>query len=101
MMDDIDEMETLLAQQLEQARRGRFADLDELAERTDALVAHLAGTGGVRSPALVARRPHLEGLYRELCLVLAAQRQETAGALHAIRRGRKMISAYRMRGFGR
>jgi hypothetical protein len=97
----IDELQGLLGRQLELVRRDRLADLDELTVRTDALIAQMAGTDVMHSPAFLARRPLLEGLYRELCLTLAAQRQENAGALRAIRRGRKMVRAYRTRSFGR
>lgn len=97
----VDKLQELLGRQLELARRGRLAELDELTERTGALIAQMAGTDVLRSPAFRAHRPLLERLYRELCLTLAAQQQETAGALRAIRRGRKMVRAYRTRSFER
>jgi hypothetical protein len=91
----IDELQRLLVRQLELARGGSFAGLDELCEQADAVVARIAEAGLMDSPALLVRKTLLAGLYRELYTVLAAQRQETVTTLHMVRRGKRMIAAYR------
>jgi hypothetical protein len=97
----LDELQRLLEQQVRLLRRGSIMGLEELSERTDALVAQVAGTKLTRSSAFMARKPRLERLYRELSLTLAAQQREVGNALHTIRRGKKTVRAYRMGGSGR
>ena len=89
-----DELQQLLERQLDLARGGSFADLHRLAERIDTVVSRITETGMMDSPALRSRMPALEGLYRELCTALAAQRQEVSTSLHAVRRGKQMLRTY-------
>jgi hypothetical protein len=91
----IDELQRLLERQLELARGGSHADLEELGERANALVAQMAEARLIHSPAFDGRKPLLDKLYKELYLTLAAQQQETSSDLRAIRSGKRMIAAYR------
>ncbi len=90
-----DELQQLLERQLDLARGGRLAGVEKLGERVDTVVARITEAGMLDSPPLRSRMPVLEGLYRELCTVLAAQQQETSNTLRAIRRGKRMVAAYR------
>jgi len=85
----------LLQTQLALVRQGRLAAAVGLFEETDQCVRHLARTRGLDASGATEQWQDVERLYRELSLVLAAQRTEVSAALDAAQRGRTLLKAYR------
>jgi len=90
----VDELQQLLERQLDLARGGSLASLQQLSERVDTVVSRITEAGMMDSPPLRSRMPVLEGLYRELCTVLVAQQQETSRTLRAVRQGKRLLRTY-------
>lgn len=91
----LDSLQTLLEQQIELARTGNASRLEQLTKQADSLVRTIAEAGVLESDELRDRRERLRKLYRDLCLIVTAQRAETGEKLSQIRKGRKTIKAYR------
>ena len=90
----VDRLHGLLARQLELIRQGNVVAAEALREQTDPLVRVIADSDAFRGADGEDRRRLLEQLYRELCLMLTAQRKETSNSLHAVRRCKRMLRAY-------
>jgi hypothetical protein len=87
------ELEELLADQLARAREGRPDGVAGLAERIDELLA-IAGSAG--ADARLAERARRVGrLYDQLCLALAARKQQLGDRLARLRLGKNVLKAYR------
>ena len=89
----VDRLHGLLARQLELIRQGDVVAAEALCEQTDPLVRVIADSDTLGGADGEDRRRLLE-LYRELCLMLTAQREETSNALQAVHRGRRMLRTY-------
>lgn len=90
----LDRLHGLLARQLELIRQGNVIAAETLCEQTDPLVRAIAASDAPRGADGEDRRRSLEQLYRELCLTLTAQREETSSSLKAVRRGKRMLRTY-------
>lgn len=90
----VDRLHGLLARQLELIRQGNVVAAEALCEQTDPLVRVIADSDTLGGADGEDRRRLLEQLYRELCLMLTAQRKETSNALQAVRRGKRMLRTY-------
>jgi Zn-dependent M32 family carboxypeptidase len=89
-----DRLQRLLEQQLEQVHQGSVRAAERSCQQINECVRMLAETHVLDLPAFKDRRGRLERLYRELCLSLAAQREEASNSLNAIRRGKKILKTY-------
>ena len=93
----LDRLQSLLQAQLDLVRQGRLEAAEDLCARTQEYVRIIANT-----PKTALRDAdswqQMEGLYRELCLALTAQRTETASALNTVRRGRRLLKTYSRKG---
>jgi len=103
----IDRLQGLLQQQLELVHRGNLASAVELFDQTDRCVQEIVGAGGenpARSGSPAGSQPStadsarqwqgVEQLYRELSLVLTAQRTEVTAALEALQQSKKVLNTY-------
>jgi hypothetical protein len=90
----LDQLHALLEEQLELAQQGRLVEAETLCEQTDRLVATVAAAGLLAGPDGEDRRQRLLVLYRQICLTLAAQRDEVSHSLRAIHRGRRLRKTY-------
>jgi len=90
----VDELQQLLERQLDLARGGSLARLQQLSERVDTVVSRITEAGMMDSPPLRSRMPVLEVLYRELCIILVAQQRETSRTLRAVRQGKRLLRTY-------
>lgn len=90
----VDRLHGLLARQLELIRQGNVVAAEALCEQTDPLVRVIADADAFRGAEGEDRRRLVEQLYRELCLMLTAQRKETSDSLQAVRRGKRMLRTY-------
>lgn len=103
----LDRLQGLLEQQLVLVHQGRLDAATELCDQTDQCVRGITdartgdptcGTSRLSPPSegsnSAGRWRHVEQLYRDLCLALAAEQAETSAALNAIRRGKRMLKIY-------
>lgn len=91
----LDELQSLLEEQVEQARGGRLSKVETLSERAGAIVEEIARAGILEAAEFKGRRERLAELYRDLRLTLAGQKDEVGRQLEKVRKGRKTIGAYR------
>lgn len=91
----IDELEALLRQQLELARRGNITEVEAFAEKTGELVERLSQSKFLAGPLFEERRKGLQELYGQMCLALSAQMDDVSQALGRIRKGKKTVMLYR------
>jgi hypothetical protein len=90
----LDRLRRLLERQLELVHRGRLAAAQELFEQTAPCVQTIVDTQTLDSCGWEGRRENVRWLYRQLCLALTTQREETAAALNAVRRGKRLLKTY-------
>lgn len=84
----------LLQRQLELVHQGRLAAVVDLFEETDRCVREFAGSPGAIAQRSTPQWQRLELLYQELSLALTSKRTEVLAALHAVRRGKQVLSVY-------
>ncbi len=89
------ELENLLERQIELARRGSFTGLHQLAGRCEPLVAKIMAAGLLEKPDHKVQRERLAKLYRDLQLMLSAQKNAVAEQLKSIRKGKRTLATYR------
>ena len=90
----LEQLRVLLERQLALVHQGGLTAAEELSERADQLVREVADTRILDAPQHRELRHALEQLYRELCMALTVQRQETFDARCSIRRGRRLLRTY-------
>jgi hypothetical protein len=90
----LDGLQDLLEQQLEALQQGSLAAALSLGEQADQCVQRLVEAQVLQTPHAADQWQRLQRLYGQLRLALAAQREETFAALHAVRRGKKMLRTY-------
>lgn len=90
----LEQLHVLLERQLELVHQGGLTAAEQLSERADQLVREVAAARILDAPQHRERRHALEQLYRELCMTLTVQRQETFDARCSIQRGRRMLRTY-------
>jgi hypothetical protein len=89
-----DYLEHLLTRQRD--RLGAY-DIDgacAVADETAALADELTRRGILNEPEFVEQRQRLQQQYREICMIIADQREEVAGKLLQIRKGLKALGGY-------
>jgi len=93
----LDELQGLLEQQLELTHQGNSAGekIESLCIRADCLVKEITQAGILDRPEYQTQKKKLKKSYEALHLALTAQKADTAEKLSHIRRGRKIVEAYR------
>ncbi len=93
----LDELQSLLEEQIKLARQGNPASkrIEVLSMQADCLVGKIAQSGILESAEFRNRREHLKKLYDTLCLAITAQKADTSAKLNQIRTGKKTIRIYR------
>ncbi len=89
------DLENLLEKQIELARRGDYARLERTARQADAATEKIADAGLLAMPDFEVRRMRLKELYQRLGLLLADKSADVSAVLGNIRKGKKVITAYR------
>jgi hypothetical protein len=85
----------LLERQIELARHGDFAGLEQLAGQCEPLVARISASGLLENPMYKAERERLAKFYRDIQMAISMQKDITGEQLKSIGKGRKTIAAYR------
>ncbi len=88
-------LESLLEKQIALARGNNLSAVEALTERVSSVAAEIAGSGVCQRGEFAGRRRRLKDLNDKLCLIIAAEKARTGEQLKQIRKGRKMLRAYR------
>ena len=93
----LDELQSLLEEQIKLAQRGNPASgrIEVLSKQADSLVGRIVQSGIFESAEFKNRREHWKKLYDTLRLAITAQKADTSAKLNQIRRGKKTIATYR------
>ncbi|HOK65216.1 MAG TPA: hypothetical protein PK054_04530 [Anaerohalosphaeraceae bacterium] len=84
----------LLERQLEKLRKYDLDGAVRLAEESQPISAQIARQKILERPCYAGQKKKIQGLYQDICLVIAAERQEVAEKLRQIREGLKALGAY-------
>jgi hypothetical protein len=87
-------VEELLTRQIGRLKQYDLDGAMRLAQETQPFTDKLSQGRELNRPGLEAQRDRVQGLYKELCLVIASQRQEVADKLGQIRTGLKTLGTY-------
>ncbi len=91
----LDDLQGLLEEQMEMARRGNVRRVEALAEQADSIVATIVQTTVLQQPEFDDRREHLTKLYKKLELILATGKDAVSRQLRRVGSGRRTLQAYR------
>ncbi len=91
----VDELEELLREQLDLARKGSISEVEILAGKAHKLVERVSESKFFAEPQFEERHKGLEQLYGQICLALSAQMDDVSQALARIYKGKKTITSYR------
>ncbi len=84
----------LLERQLERLRKYDLDGAVGLAEESQKVSGQVAKLGLLERPQYSREKEHIQGLYQDLCLVIAAERQEVGDKLKQIRDGIRALASY-------
>lgn len=87
-------VEELLTRQIGRLKQYDLDGAMRLAQETQPFADKLSQGRELNRPGLEAQKNRVQGLYKELCLVIASQRQEVADKLGQIRTGLKTLGTY-------
>ena len=91
----LDELEKLLARQIELARKSNYRAVETLAEQVGTLAEEITAAKEFERDEFIEHRERLAKLYSELILIVAAQKDKLGTQLSMVRSGRKTLEAYR------
>lgn len=84
----------LLERQLEKLRKYDLDGAVQLAEESKKVSGQVAGLGLLDRPQYSREKQRIQGLYQDLCLVIASERQEVGDKLKQIREGIRVLASY-------
>lgn len=87
-------VEELLTRQIGRIKQYDLDGAMRLAQEAQPYTDQLSQGRELNRPGLEAQKNRVQGLYKELCLVIASQRQEVADKLGQIRTGLKTLGTY-------
>ena len=91
----LDKLQILLQEQIRLVRQGNISSIEKRAGQAGCLMEKITESGILELPEFKNYREKLQRSYRNLCLALAAQKSEIAEELSQIRKGKKIMGAYR------
>jgi len=91
----LNELESLLVEQLCQAQSGRLDDLAASVQRAGELADRIGAACGPQDGRRGEQIERVRSLHKQLCLTLAGRKQELADKLTKMRRGKSMLRVYR------
>ena len=91
----LNRLQSLLERQIELVRRGDFRTSELLTEQSDLVVDELLRTKAFEQTQLEEQRERLAKSYRELTLMVAAEKDHLGKQLQQISQGRKTLKLYR------
>ena len=87
-------LEYLLSRQAERLRRYDLDGALSLAEESATIAEKVTGGGILNLKGSEQLKKRIEQLYKEICLMIASQRQEVSGKLEQIRTGLRALGTY-------
>lgn len=87
-------LEELLSLQIHKLKQYDLDGAMAMADQSQEISTMVTNRKILEMPGLEQKRSHIEGLYKELCLILASQRQEVGDKLGQIRNGLKTLNTY-------
>ena len=87
-------LEELLSLQIHKLKQYDLDGAMKMADQSQEISSMVTTQKLLDMPGLEERRSRIEGLYKELCLILASQRQEVGDKLTQIRTGLKTLGKY-------
>ena len=93
----LDELQSLLAKQLQLARQGNSTNeqFGVLAGKASSLVKEIERTGILDRAEFQYRRENLRKRYENLCLIVAAEKANVGRDISQIQKGRRILGTYR------
>ncbi len=93
----LDELQSLLEEQIKLARQGNPASgrIEVLSKQADSLTGKIVQSGILESNEFENRRRALKKLYETLRLAITAQKADVSEKLNQIRKGKKTVQTYR------
>lgn len=89
-----DFLENMLMRQADKLRKYDLDGASVIAEETTVIAEELNRLGVLNRPEFADRKRRLEQMYRDICLIIADQRQEVSDKMTQIRQGLKAVSGY-------
>ena len=89
-----DFLENMLMRQADKLRKYDLDGATLIAEETTVIADELKRLGVLERPEFADRKHRLEQIYKEICLIIADQRQEVSDKMSQIRRGIKAVGGY-------
>ena len=90
----IDYLEDLLTRQIAKLKQYDIDGAMRLAEESETISQEVTRSTVLQRPDFENQSHRIQGLYRELCLQIASQRQEVSDKLEQIRTGMRTLGAY-------
>jgi len=87
-------LEDLLTRQIARLQQYDIDGAMQLAEESERISEMVSRSAVLQRPGLADQSRRIEGLYKQLCLQIAAQRQEVSDKLDQIRTGMRTLGAY-------
>ncbi len=91
----LEELQKSLRRQAELARLGKVAEVEALALQTRGIIEEIGSAGLFRLAQYRQQLDVVQGLYRDLRLILGNQMDEIRRELSRIRKGRQAVGVYR------
>ncbi len=91
----VNELEELLREQLELARKGNITEVEAFAEKSGRLAERLSGSEFFGGSLFEKRRKSLQELYGQVCLALSAQMDDVSQSLGRVCKAKKAVTLYR------
>ncbi len=87
-------LEDLMSRQIQKLQQYDLDAAMRIAEESQSLSEKIMQASVLLRPGFEEQRERIQGLYKELCLVIASQRQEVSDKLGQIRTGLRTLEAY-------
>ena len=91
----LDELQSLLEEQIESARRSNLRRVEALAEQAESVIGKIGKTEMFEQPEFDGRREYLVNLYKKLELMLAAGKASVGRQLRQVGNVKKTLKIYR------
>ena len=90
----LDNLQNLLENQIQMARKSNFRRVEELAMQADSIVARIIGTTTFERSEFDTVRNNISSLYKRLELILITGEDSVKKQLRQVSDGRKTLQAY-------
>ncbi len=87
-------LEDLMSRQIQKLQQYDLDAAMKIAEESQSLSEKIMQASVLSRPGFEEQRDRIQGLYKELCLVIASQRQEVSNKLGQIRTGLRTLGTY-------